>query len=59
MTGMCPYNCPYRQINGYCQITVCINPKYHGLRYSTSTDWRVPKTYINYTIKEGERGEDG
>ena len=50
MVSTCPNICPYRQVNGYCQLTACINPWYVGLRYSATTDWRAPKTYINYTI---------
>lgn len=25
----CPHNCSYRQSNGYCRLTACINPEYN------------------------------
>lgn len=42
MTSMCPFDCQYRQINWYCQLSVCINPKYRTLRYNESVDVSIP-----------------
>ena len=30
MTNICPYICNNKTSYGYCQTTVCINPKYNG-----------------------------
>ncbi len=30
MTSKCPYICNNKTSCGYCQTTVCINPKYNG-----------------------------
>lgn len=40
MMDKCPHKCVYRNCNGYCKVSVCINPYHNGSgAYKVPTEW--------------------